>query len=81
MIDLFLHAPSLADMAAGLALVGLSVNGEMVPASHTHALAVVVDDTAGVIVAVRCLEDALAGAIRATSLAEVARPDGWAWAG
>lgn len=80
MTDIFLHAPTMADLAAGLALVGLAANGELIPASHQHALVIVFDGAAGVTVAVRCQDDDLAGAIRATSLDEVSRPDGWAWA-
>lgn len=80
MIDIYLHAPTRADLTTALGLVGLATDGDLVQASHTHALAVVSDDADGVTVAVRC-DEALAGALRATSLDEVPRPAGWAWAG
>ncbi|NDY56633.1 hypothetical protein G3N56_07740 [Desulfovibrio sulfodismutans] len=63
MIDLYLHAPTREALLADLAPLGLAVDGKLVTASHVHALAVVMDDADGVTVAVRCLDDALAGAL------------------
>jgi hypothetical protein len=80
MIDIYLHAPTRAALAADLTPLGLAIDGEVVEVSHGHALAVAAEDADGVTVAVRCLDEtlavALAGAAFAAGTVVVSRPGG-----
>lgn len=87
MIDLYLHAPTLAALLVDLAILGLVVDGELAPGSVRHGLVLAVDGEAdgnGVVAALRCLDEALLGEVMAAALASariVPRPEGWRWAG
>ena len=66
MIDLYLNAPTRKALAADLSPLGLAVAGDLMAASHGHALIEMPPQPgrSGLTVAVRCMDDALAAALR-----------------
>lgn len=81
MLDLFLYAVTYEALLAALVPLGLVSDGELIQASHTHALAVIPTNNEGILVAVRCYNSVLAEALRGTNLQETTKPAGWVWAG
>jgi len=85
MIDIFLYAPTRQALVADLAPLGLGVDGELAEASSRHALAVAAEDDAGLVVALRCLDEALAVAVTTAEFSAgtsiVSGSANWQWAG
>ncbi|NDY56766.1 hypothetical protein G3N56_08415 [Desulfovibrio sulfodismutans] len=80
MIDLYLHAPTREALLADLLPLGLAVDGELVTASHDHALMEIpISGGTGVTVALRCVGETLTVAVLGTKFPNgtkiVSRPE------